>query len=371
MKPLTGKDDVSAEREIRIWQVGPHRDAQGGISTVISMLMAEQNGRPRIRVSHLATAVSGGKAAKAMIMVLAWLRLFFAGLLRRVDLLHVHSSAEMSLKRKALFMGLGRAFGIPCILHIHGSSFDTWYEESPPELQGWIRKQLDQAAGVVALSESWEKFLTPLTTTPVHVVYNSVPLDDFVWPRPQRAPGPLRMLFLGLLGKRKGSYDLLDAVHRVTSGPEAVAVELKIGGDGEINETEALIEKLNLSTHVEYLGWVGLDRKIELLSQTDVFVLPSYHEGLPMAILESMAAGAAVLTTPINGIPEAVHDGINGVFVEPGDVPALAEAIRSLATDIEQARQLGYAGRSEADQRFNICGAVDRLSEIYLSVART
>ena len=267
-------------------------------------------------------------------------------------------------------MNLARSLGIPCILHIHGSNFDSWHDEASSEMQDWIKKQLDQAAGVVALSESWKDFLEPLTTTPIHVVYNSVPLDSFVWPRPDRRPGPIRLLFLGLLGERKGSYDLLKAVHLVVSGADPLPVELGLGGDGDIAETEALIAELDLQASVKYLGWVGFEEKVELLAQTDVFVLPSYREGLPMAILEAMAAGTAVLTTPINGIPEAVHDGVNGVFVEPGDVPALAEAIRKLGGDLEGARQLGKAGRTEADQRFNIRCAAEQLADVYSSCVR-
>ncbi len=361
---------MSTERKIRVWQVGPHQKAQGGISTVIRLLMAEQETLPGVQVSHLATAVSGGKVAKAMVMAQAWLRLLWAGLLGRVDLLHVHTSSGVSLQRKVIFMKLGRWLGIPNILHIHGSNFDKWYEDSPADTQAWIRKHLDQAEGIIALSESWQKFLTPLTTTPVHTVYNSVALDTFVWPRAERNPGPLRLLFLGLLGKRKGSYDLLEAVHQVVSEPDALKVELRIGGDGEITQTKDLISKLGLQGNVEYLGWVGLDQKVELFAQTDVFVLPSYHEGLPMAILEAMAAGAAVLTTPINGIPEAVHQEVNGIFVAPGDVTALAAAIRDFARDPALAGRMGVAGRHEIEQRFNIRQAVAELGQVYAACAR-
>ena len=89
-----------------------------------------------------------------------------------------------------------------------------------------------------------------------------------------------------------------------------------------------------------------------------------------MAILEAMAAGVAILTTPINGIPEAVHDSVNGVFVEPGDVPALAEAIHELAEDLDLSQRLGAAGRSEVEKRFNIASAVEELTKVYSSTAR-
>lgn len=352
-------------RDIRVWQIGPHRDAQGGISTVIRQLVAAQRDCPGVRVSALATAVSGGRAAKAVMLGAAWLRLLAACLARQVDVLHVHSSSGASARRKAVLTGLAERCGVPWVLHVHGSNYDQWYEEASPEDQAWIRRQLDGAAAVIALSESWRAFLSPLTSTPVHVVYNSVSPEAFAWPRPARRPGPLRLLFLGLLGERKGSYDLLEAVARVSVGPDPVAVELKLAGDGDVAGTQEAIGRLGLERKVEYLGWIGPERKVELLADADVFVLPSYREGLPMAILEAMAAGVAVLTTPVNGIPEAITDGANGLFVAPGDVPALATAIRRLAADPELVRRLGAAGRADVERRFDIRRAAAQLVGIY------
>jgi glycosyltransferase involved in cell wall biosynthesis len=356
---------LSENRRIRVWHVGPHQDAKGGISTVIRLLMAEQSKCSGLCVSHLVTSVTGAWPAKATVVVLALLRLLFTGSLRRVDLLHVHISAARSMVRKAMFMRLARALRIPYVVHVHGSNFDNWYLESTHKQQAWIRRQLDAADVIVALSTSWKSFLVTLTTTPVHVVYNSVPLDAYPWPRPMRRPGPLRMLFLGLLGERKGIYDLLEAAHRATSGTEAVPLELRIGGDGAILETKEMISRLDLQDHVEYLGWVEAAQKAELLADADIFALPSYHEGLPMAILEAMSAGAAILSTPVNGIPEAVQDGFNGVLVDPGDVRGLAAAIRMLSADPARVRRLGAAGRGEVCKRFNIQVAAGTLKEVY------
>ena len=126
------------------------------------------------------------------------------------------------------------------------------------------------------------------------------------------------LLFLGLLGKNKGIYDLLECIrdHKVEFQGK---LKLYIGGNGEIEHVKQLIKEYGIADIVIFEGWVSGDKKIELLNKSDAYILPSYKEGLPISILEAMSYGMPIISTPVGGIPEIVSNGENGYLVEPGN----------------------------------------------------
>ena len=107
--------------------------------------------------------------------------------------------------------------------------------------------------------------------------------------------------------------------------------------------------------------------KLRRLRDAATVVLPSYHEGLPMAILEGMAAGKAIISTTVGAIPEVVEEE-NGILVKPGDVPALAEALLRCSGDAEGLRRMSEKNREKAEQAFSLRRMHQRLAEYYRQV---
>lgn len=106
----------------------------------------------------------------------------------------------------------------------------------------------------------------------------------------------------------------------------------------------------------------------DLLSAADVFVLTSVREGLPVSLLEAMAAGKAIVGTSVGGVPDAISDGVNGFLVPPGDAAAVARAISRLFDDPSLGRTLGDAAARTAEERFSIDGVARRVGEAYLAL---
>jgi len=102
----------------------------------------------------------------------------------------------------------------------------------------------------------------------------------------------------------------------------------------------------------------------------DIYILPSYNEGLPMSILEAMTYCLPIISTPVGGIPEAVHDGVNGYLINPGDCKALAEKIELLATDKPLREQMGLASYKLVQEKFDINVIIKQLKEIYQDVLK-
>jgi glycosyltransferase involved in cell wall biosynthesis len=102
-----------------------------------------------------------------------------------------------------------------------------------------------------------------------------------------------------------------------------------------------------------------------MLDEADLFLLPSHAEGLPVSMLEAMAAGLPVIVTPVGGIPEAIQDGRNGLLAQPRNPEELAAAIRRLLTDEGLRSRLGQRARQTVREHFDIGVAVGRLRTIY------
>lgn len=113
------------------------------------------------------------------------------------------------------------------------------------------------------------------------------------------------------------------------------------GGTGELESLKAKAQELGISENVEFLGWVESDRKNQELARASIFASPAYAEGLPMAMLEAMSAGKAVVVTPVGGIPEVINDNQNGLLVPPKDIDALALALRRLFESPALQKSLG------------------------------
>ena len=126
-----------------------------------------------------------------------------------------------------------------------------------------------------------------------------------------------------------------------------------------------------LDEAVDFPGFVRGPDKLRLLQQAALLVLPSYAEGVPIAVLEGMAAGLPVVTTPVGGVPDIFEDGVNGLLVPPGDPAALADAIERLLDDPDQRRSMGEANRRKALKEFDVPIYVEKLLGLYRDVART
>ena len=168
-------------------------------------------------------------------------------------------------------------------------------------------------------------------------------------------------LNIGSLTKQKNRCNLLDATARL-SDIEALRV-LVVGSGPEKEDLEALAGELGLSGRVLFLGQ-RLDVP-DLLAASDIFVLSSDWEGLPITILEAMATGVPCVATAVGGVPEELTDGVSGLIVEPGLPGALADAIRALARDPELRTRIASAARDEFERRFRAEQMVRQTEALY------
>jgi glycosyltransferase involved in cell wall biosynthesis len=351
IKRFRGKASV----KIMVWCA-----ARGGMRSVVEAYQRD-GFLDKEDVRLVASYVDGNVLVRQLVLVRALAVYIWLLMTKRVELVHAHAAMRGSFWRKGLFTSLARLFSIPVILHLHGSEMKPFYESQPPVLQRWIKRHLEKATRVVVLSESWREFVSRIAPAArIAVVPNYVVV-------PPVADDELRhsqeVLFLGLIGPRKGTFDLIPAFADASVRyPDA---RLTIGGNGEVEKAKALIASLQLDGRAVLAGWVGAEAKETLLRRSGIYVLPSYNEGLPMSVLEAMAAGLAVITTRVGGIPELITDGVDGLLIEPGDKEGLRQSIEALLRDGELRRRLAEAGRLRVEKNYSDQAILPMLQQIY------
>ncbi|MCK0151694.1 glycosyltransferase [Marivita sp. S6314] len=177
-------------------------------------------------------------------------------------------------------------------------------------------------------------------------------------------------LFVGRLAGVKGVPILIDAIARLaTTHPD---LTLRLVGDGPDRAAlEAEVRDRGLTDRVTFLGYKSQAEVAGELAQADVFVLPSFAEGVPVVLMEAMAAQVPVITTRTAGVPELVEDHVSGRVVPPGDVEAFTAALDDVLTDGNLRRAYGAAGRAKVVADYDAAAEARWLSELFCAYANT
>ncbi len=267
----------------------------------------------------------GNRFVKSSFAFQAIIRCFLLMLFdRRIKLLHIHGAANASFYRKKIFIKMGKAFGKKIIMHQHAADFKEFFEHSNDKKS--ICATLNSCDILIVLSQSWKRYFADIGVSETKIkVLNNIVTPPATY-SPKQAGNKLHLLFLGEISNRKGIYDLLEVLKQ-DPAMFLGKIFLRIGGnrvDGDIN---AFIAENDLSQLCRYEGWISGEKKRECLEWADIYILPSYNEGLPIAILEAMSYAHPVISTHVGGIPEILHHHKNGILIAPGEKAQIKNAL--------------------------------------------
>ncbi len=351
--------------KLNILMLGASLEQNGGIATVEKLML---NHAPNgVEFQHITTHDEGTVIHRIKVFIKAFTLLLWNLLSNKADIVHIHISDGGSLVRKAIITLIAFIFNKPVLMHAHGAEFHVTYSKLPKWAQLVLNKVFRCCDDFIVLSKTWEEYYINnlgLNAKKVLVLPNPTELPAQI---PNRTnTSSIKLGFFGRVGSRKGTFDLIRAFATM---PEALKnrSELIVAGDGDIEEARRLVESFNLTNRVEFLGWIDSQTRDKLLAQIDVFVLPSYNEGLPMALLEAMGWGLPAIVTPVGGIPELIISTENGLLVTPGDIQQLSGAMQELIENNSLRVSLGNAARLTVTP-FDIKVYSSQLHEIYNSV---
>lgn len=203
--------------------------------------------------------------------------------------------------------------------------------------------------------EDWHKF---------DLARLGVDLEHFA-PRPFRAaPSRFQVLCVGRLVSSKGQRILIEAIELLVN--RGHSLHLRLIGDGpDRQDLQRLVRERGLAAEVTFEGAVNQDRIRDFYREADIFALASFAEGIPVVLMEAMAMEIPSIATGINGIPELIRDGIDGLLVAPSDIEGMAAALESLIEQPRLREILGKAGRKRVEEQYTLSKSIDRLSEVF------
>lgn len=344
----------------------PHGAFGGGMGRVKDYILQSGGDRlGRIRFVSLDTHGGHGAARSIIVSLKAIMRIWADAFAGRVALVHVNMGDSGSVARKGMIVLMSRLVGLPVVLHLHATKLERDYARANPLLRWLIALPFRRATCCIVLGKIWRDWLVNsvgVESDRVEVVYNGVPVD----PAPlanRSAAGRRRILFLGNLLERKGISDLL---HALASLPPGTADwTASIAGGGDVARYQDLARELGIADRTSFLGWVDQPTSRTLLVESDVLVLPSYDEGMPLVVLEALGMGTPVICTPVGAIPEVLEDQRTSLFVAPGDRDELAVKLRLVLDDPDLRRRLSHNGAELFQRLFTLDVFLNKIFDIY------
>ena len=342
----------------RVLTVGPEwKKPKGGIAQVLNSYSSIYN--PFIFVT---TTRGGGLIAIMTRFLIAVLSFIYNCLSKRIEIVHIHTASYNSFWRKSVFVMLSKILRRRVVLHIHGGNFK--------DFSGMHYKQvnfvLNRCDCVVVLSNTWKSwFENTFEGLNISIVPNIVNLP-VIYKNRSVEENKLTLLFLGFINERKGIFDLLEVMsihHDELMGK----VNLIIGGNGYIQKLKDMISANSLEDMASFCGWISGEEKTAKLNSADVFILPSYAEGLPISILEAMSYGLPIISTRVGGIPEVVSDMRNGFLVTPGDKDELYNAVMFMVNNSSKRKEMGMVSKRMVEPHYPQNVAIE-LTNLYINL---
>lgn len=358
---------------ISVIMVGADLTSNGGIASVVkNYYHAYSYNQSAVDLTLLKTGYYKDKPLfyEVIIFLKALFKYIFLLSTHKVHIVHCHSSGGISFYRSSFFVFIGKVFRKKVLIHLHASNFYDYFLEGSRMKIKLLHSILRLADLIIVLCSDWEKKLAEkyrlenLLVLPNPVNSEAIRLNTTS--EKKELDPKLKVIFLGFLIRSKGIFDIIKLVGKFKE-KNITNIEFVIGGKGE-EEREFLrkIKESELENYIEFLGWVS-NGKYELLQNSDVFFLPSYKEGMPIAILESMACGLPIISTDIAGIPDLVKNDYNGYLFAPGDIEGFFKALLSILNNKSKLEELGQNSLKLA-QNFDSKLIFKNLCQVYKSL---
>lgn len=276
--------------------------------------------------------------------------------------------SKLSILRDPLFMLIAKLKKKKMIIHLHGGNFLT----APyiPKLLFWIlQKVFSMKNPFIVLSESEKNIIkNKFNCKGINILPNCVDLQDasLSTKNIKEENNPLTIGYLGRIAETKGMNYLFDAC--ITLKQKNIPFILRVAGKEEIYNQYLPLFYKELGNHFFYDGVVSGNEKNSFLKGLDIFILPSFFEGLPISLLECMSYGVVPITTKVGSIGEVVEDEINGLFIKVKDSTSIVEQFIKLNSNRTLLNKLSIKAKQTITNKFNPAQYIQRLNLIYQSL---
>jgi len=334
------KNTISIKNEVsqKVLVISPSiKKPSGGIAVVVKTLSGYYE-----TFNYIASTSSKNPLIMMWYFSLCIIKLPYFIFIKKIEIVHIHGASYGSFVRKMILINIFRVFKVKIIYHIHGAEFKLFYEKF--NKFGIIKKTISKVDVLIVLSDSWKDYFSKITNKNKIFVLNNI-VQNPTFKKNYVSQNTINFLFLGIIGDRKGVFDFLKVIIENKIAFENRII-LHIGGNGDVDRLMEVIHNEHIEHIVKYKGWVSGNEKKKLLSMCDVYVLPSYNEGLPISVLEAMSYGLPVISTNVGGIPGIISNGNNGFLVAPGDKEAILKSVKYFIDNPDDIKRMGQNGKA-------------------------
>jgi len=355
----------------RIALFGPSLDAVSGVSTHVRMLLASDLARD-YELLHFQVGSEGRREnalQKMLRFTLSPLHLGLFLLRSGADAVHINASLDpRAYWRDLVYWIVARMLGRRVVNQVHGGAMPQEFFRGNALLTWILRRFLVSSDVVTVLSRAeliaYRAFDARMN---VHLVPNAIdPAGLADQRRSYNTDRPLRLVYVGRLVRTKGLFEVIEALMHLKRAGRDFSLSLAGAGPDQ-GELAAAAQMADLKDRVRFLGSVFAAEKCRLWLESDLFVFPSYMEGLPYSLLEAMAAGCVPITTPVAAIPDVMRDGEHGRFVPARNAGALASAVAAFDDDRANLVRMAEAGRRRVLAHYTVARLADDLRNLYES----
>jgi len=363
----------------RILMVGPVPPPSGGIAAVMQNILVSRLSEEYLfdvfDKSDLGQTQPAGLLRRNYARIRRWIA--FYGTLIRGDYAFVHmQGSTWAFRGVVIYMAIARLAGTKILLHLHGTDWNWFYGDVSFARRWMTRVGLRLPERIIVLYGEWAvKILELVPATHVTVIQNWMTEDQLPAIKNDvetrrtfdLLPGDFIVCSVGTVGWRKGTLEILKAVPDVALSIDSV--RFVFAGAEEFpevwGEVMKMVEDNALERWVRFPGELDRDSVISLLSISHIFLLPSFAEGMPIAIIEAMKMGVPIISTPVGGIPEMVENEVSAILIPPGSPRDIADSVLRLHRDPDLRARLSKAAMMTLEERFDAAHAVDALAKIY------
>jgi glycosyltransferase involved in cell wall biosynthesis len=366
----------------RILMVGPVPPPYGGIASVLddivhSGLAADYSFQVFPRTAGFPPGYRG-LFGRNIFRFLRFLRFFKEVCAGPYELVHIHS-ADPSFPGTLIFMILARLAGAKVVLHMHGTNWDDFYELASPLMKLIIRWGLLVPNRVVVLYSLWAERIRQLVPgVDPWVIGNFVRRQD---PPDSNSIQTMRKKFgletdkfvvltVGSVGWRKGSFEILKAVPQIVSEDDNARFVF-VGGEeapGEMAALKSLAEQNGLGKWVVFVGETARENIPVFMGLADMFLLPSFIEGMPISIIEAMQWGVPVVATRVAAIPNMIEDRVSGLLINPGSPDEIVSSVLLIRRDRALRQKLSREGQRTFSEKYEFSRGIERIRSLYESL---
>ena len=357
-------------RPIRVLCVTPYGvDGRGGIDRLYRYLRELHDTDMLAGIELRYFAARGDAPGLLWMITFPWrVALFFVRIMRwPPDVVHFNFASGGSVFRKYVLLRIAKLFGAKTIVHFHGQFTAEEVAARSPAIYHLV-PLCRHASRVVVLGETYRRAFIELVGVPpqkMMVVPNGIPdfAADVALPKPRRAT--VGLVFLGEVGLRKGTDLLIKALALLAERTQAWTCT--VAGNGEVARFKSMAGELGIAGTVQFTGWIDAEEVHRLSRESDIVVLPSRSESLPLTLLEGACAGAALVATPVGEIPDVVHDGVNGVLIR-ADAGEIAATLERLITQRDVLARMQLESRKIYREKFSLDAFAAALRATYLGL---